>query len=625
MTDRTTLGKYEIIKEIGRGGFSVVYQVRDPTLDRVVALKVLAPHLTWEPGFAARFQREARTAARLQHPHIVTVYETDEEDGQLYIAMEYLAGRTLGQVIREEGPLPVERTADLLAQVADALDYAHGQGVLHRDVKPANVMVAERQGRLHVTLMDFGLVKAMSESSTLTSTGTTLGSPEYMAPEQADPNRRDEVGPATDLYALGIVAYQMLTGRVPFPGNTPATLNAHLHLSPPDPRQVRPDLPERVAAVLRQALSKAPDERYSTGAALVAALRAAQPRRAAQKPKPARGRRAALWGGVGLLAVALLAGGIWIGSLIDLRPMLTWTPQPTSTRDLANTLGGTPAPLVLTSTPEIGATRVSQQDGMVMVYVPKGTFWMGSTDLEIDDVLTACSDCQREWYEDEKPRHEVYVDAFWIDRTEVTNAQYEKCVDAGSCTAPSNSSSYTREKYYGEPEFEDYPVIWVYWAQAQAYCAWAGRRLPTEAEWEKAARGTDGRIYLWGSGFYGSRLNFCDVNCPFDYKDADSDDGYADTAPVGSYLAGASPYGALDMAGNVWEWVADWYDAGYYAGSPAENPSGPDSGEYRVLRGGSWYDSTWNARAAVRLWNTPGVTNFNYGVRCVVPISGPGF
>jgi formylglycine-generating enzyme required for sulfatase activity len=229
-----------------------------------------------------------------------------------------------------------------------------------------------------------------------------------------------------------------------------------------------------------------------------------------------------------------------------------------------------------------------------MIYMPPGVFIMGSD----------------EGNSDEQPMHTVYLDAFYIDGTEVTNAQYRACVEAGACHTPGQTT------YYDNPDYAEHPVVYVSWNDANAYCWWAGRRLPTEAEWEKAARGMDGRVYPWGNTFDGSKMNFCDRNCPYDWKDASVDDGYADTAPVGSYLAGASPYGALDMAGNVWEWVADWYDSGYYSQLPQRNPPGPDSSETRVLRGGSWKDGPDFVRCASRSRLVPGDKNESVGFRC---------
>ena len=226
----------------------------------------------------------------------------------------------------------------------------------------------------------------------------------------------------------------------------------------------------------------------------------------------------------------------------------------------------------------------------------------------------------------EHPQHTVYLDDYYIDKYEVTNARYQACVDAGSCNAPRESSSYTRDRYFRNPEYADYPVIQVTWFQAEAFCAWEGGRLPTEAEWEKAARGTDGRMYPWGNEFDGSKLNYCDANCKFGWRDAAYNDGYADTAPVGSYPSGASPYGVMDMAGNVWEWVNDWYGEDYYSQSPSTNPQGPETGTFRVVRGGSWFNYVvgYDARSTFRYNDSPDDWDNGYGFRCVrQPPSSP--
>ena len=207
---------------------------------------------------------------------------------------------------------------------------------------------------------------------------------------------------------------------------------------------------------------------------------------------------------------------------------------------------------------------------------------------------------------DEKPINTIYLDAFWIDQTEVTNAMYAKCVAVGECDKPDSSNSYTRESYYGNPGFDNYPVIWVSWDDANNYCAWAGRHLPSEAEWEKAA-GWDAdvgvqRIYPWGNFIDDSYANF--------------DGNVGDTTAVGSYEKGASFYGTFDVAGNVWEWVGDWYAGNYYVGSPSSNPLRPDSGSSRVLRGGMFSSSTFYIRPTDRSWNEPAKSGLNIGFRC---------
>ncbi len=227
-----------------------------------------------------------------------------------------------------------------------------------------------------------------------------------------------------------------------------------------------------------------------------------------------------------------------------------------------------------------GAVRLWEKDDSEIVYVPAGEFIMGSDEGDSD----------------EQPVHTVYLDAFWIDKYEVTNSQYRKCMEAGACDVPSDTT------YYDNADYAEHPVVYVSWNDALAYCQWAGKRLPTEAEWEKAARGTDGRTYPWGEG----------IDCDH----AQYDECGGQTVPVGSRSKGASPYGALDMAGNVWEWVADWYDSGYYSQSPGRNPPGPDSSEFRVLRGGSWDDVAHFGRGAYRAGSDPRLRGNFVGFRC---------
>lgn len=300
---------------------------------------------------------------------------------------------------------------------------------------------------------------------------------------------------------------------------------------------------------------------------------------------------------------------------VTLEPLTdTPTPSRTPTITASATPTRTPSP-TFTPTPigpSVGDIWTRPADKMAMVYVPAGTFTMGSTDEQIDITLRLCDaypvSCERETLTDEEPAHNVTLSGFWFDRTEVTNRQYSLCVAAGECPPPSTYSSYSHASYYNSPTYADYPVIQVNWYQAAAYCEWTGARLPTEVEWEYAARGPSDVMFPWGNTFDGTRLNYCDVNCDFDWKDRASNDGYGDVAPVGSYPDDVSWCGAHDLAGNVWEWIEDWYL--YYETGEAVSPGS------RVLRGGTWHLGPDSARCANRDHHTPDTTHVSVGFRC---------
>ena len=282
-----------------------------------------------------------------------------------------------------------------------------------------------------------------------------------------------------------------------------------------------------------------------------------------------------------------------------------------------------------TITPSAQATPTVVGAPEGMVFVGAGEFIMGSP--------------EGEGLDNEHPQRTVYLDAFYIGKYEVTNEQFAQFVDATGYTTDAETAgwgwAWTGEDWeevegadWRHPRGPgssiegkmDHPVVQVSWNDADAYCQWAGVRLPTEAEWEKAARGTDGREYPWGnSAPDGSKLNYCDVNCELAWKDSSVDDGYTDTAPVGHYEAGKSPYGAYDMAGNVWEWVADWYDADYYSKAPERNPQGPDSGEKRGVRGGSWSGYEGDARCVDRYGGDPDVRISYFGFRVAASSGSP--
>lgn len=504
------LGKYEIIEELGRGGFAVVYKALDTSLDRTVALKVLKPHYLDEPEFVARFQQEAKAAAGLFHPHIVTIFEVGEEQGSHFIAMRYLEGRPLSATVKEQGPLELDRAISIVEQIASALDYVHSQGLVHRDVKPSNIIVGDDG---YATLTDFGIVRA-ADGTRYTTTGANMGTPEYMSPEQG---QGKEATPRSDIYSLGIVLFETLAGKPPFEAPTPlAVMVKHLQEPPPPLRTLNPDLPANIELVIDKALAKDPQDRYGNLGELVHAL-------------------------------------------------------------MRVTLDGKPVPAVQVAKPVRPDLDEIDPYGE-MILIPAGEFIMGEAHQE----------------------RTIHVDEFYIGRYPVTNARYGVFMEAGGYENPDYWSSegwdWGEESDTTEPEHwndddlnqPNHPVTGVTYHEAEAYCAWADLRLPTEQEWEKAARGTDGRTYPWGDQWQEARCN--------SQKAANGH-----TTPVNKYRDGTSPYGVMDMAGNVWEWTSGWYES---------------ERKYRPLRGGSWLSYQDDVLCAYCNGNRPHYRGNVVGFRC---------
>jgi serine/threonine-protein kinase len=272
---------------------------------------------------------------------------------------------------------------------------------------------------------------------------------------------------------------------------------------------------------------------------------------------------------------------------------------------------------------ELGDTKLRSTDDMTLVFVPAGQFEMGSNDLE---------NC---FYAN--PAHDVSLDAFWIDQTEVTNSMFtvflndqgNQIEDGIKWLEPGAGHrgieyGYIKEKegvFSTQEGYENYPVIEVSWYGAAAYCSWIGGRLPTEAEWEYAARGPEAKQYPWGNAFDGERVNYCDKSCPEAWRDESFADDARRWTTVGNYPNGASWCGALDMSGNVWEWVNDWWSENYYSNSPPENPAGPSDGTLRIGRGGSWYDESWQMKSSCRKGLKSSSARMHWvGFRCVTPV-----
>lgn len=270
---------------------------------------------------------------------------------------------------------------------------------------------------------------------------------------------------------------------------------------------------------------------------------------------------------------------------------------------------------------ELGAVQIREIDGMAMVYVPSGQFEMGT-----DETAT---------FPNANPAHTVSLDAFWIDQTEVTNSMFSNFLNAEGNQSQEGipwlepgaghrgiTYGFIEEnegQFFTQEGYEDYPIIEVSWYGASAYCSWIGGRLPTEAEWEYAARGPDSYQYPWGNVFNGEIVNYCDNRCQESWKDTVFDDGAARWTNVGNYPEGASWCGALDLTGNVWEWVKDWWSEDYYSISPADNPLGPATGTYRIVRGGSWFDESWKMNTAFRKGLQLSSARMHWvGFRCVM-------
>jgi len=523
MTQNQQLGRYKIEELIGSGAYADVYKAVDTVLDRVVALKVLKPSLLADEEAFARFRLEAKAQANLMHPHIAWVWDLGEADGHYFIAMRYVDGPSLDEYLQAHGPLPWEQAFPIVKDVAAALQVAHDKGMVHRDVKPQNILIGETDGTV---LTDFGLVKAMETSGMSTRSGAIIGTPQYIPPEVW---KGERAGPSADQYALACVLVEMLTGKALFDAPTPPAVMLR-HFQPlAFPTGWGVGLPQGTEAVLRRALQQEPKDRYPRMTDFVRGLEGTRYQVSGNREQEA--------GVSGQASGKIREGG--------------------EEKRVGDSGHATSRPPSSVSRPQSPVPRLPSIE---WVKIPAGPFLYGKG---------------KETHIIEKP--------YLIGKYPVTNAQYKRFLDANpKYRVPKHWGKKTRTYPEGK---DDHPVVYVSWDDAQAFCKWAHCRLPTKEEWEKAARGTDGRKYPWGDQAPDETL--CNFN-----------NNVGDTTPVGQYSPqGDSPYGCVDMAGNVWEWVATEY--GWLLG--------------HALRGGSWSDGLCNSYQH-RMWEAPAIAE-NQGFR----------
>ncbi len=641
------LGRYQILELIGKGGMATVYKARDTHLERDVAIKIIRCEAFSADQLGTilkRFEREAKSLGGLSHPNIVGVIDYGEYEGAPYLVMTYLPGGTLKDRLGK--PIPWRDAVRLLIPVARALEYTHEHNIINRDIKPSNILMTEKGQPM---LTDFGLVKIFEEkgSTNLTASGSGLGTPDYMAPEQW-------IGEATaqsDLYSLGVVLYEMITGHRPYVSDTPGGLLLKQSNEPlPFPKQYVPNLPQNVESVLLKVLAREPGDRYPDmysfanelqalldGREVTATtikvkklreqmtgkvekpqtdqnqveqvlveqgrnMQAEQSRGTASPsgPPPARQKRkfSTLITALGTLALLSACGACWfIYANLDLFAVATPPAQQVLTSATATDISPTETIQTTIKPTETSVpietpipVEIEDDKNVPMRLIPAGEFTMGNENGDIES----------------RPASLIYLETFYIDKYEVTNEMYAVCVSEGVCRTPKKPGSATRSSYYNNPFLSKYPVIYLDWNMAKTYCEWRGARLPTEAEWEKAARGMeDKRAYPWGNTF----------DCSY----ANHSGCVGDTAPVDQYNQGQSPFGVYGMSGNVWEWTSSLFLSYPYSSTDGREDQAVSGN--RVVRGGSWHNfggTGGTIRVDTRFQLNPIYYGAYIGVRCAL-------
>lgn len=629
--------KYEILGEIGRGGMGVVYRARHLMWNEEKALKVLSASASAVPQGIKGLLAEALVMRQLQHPHIVRVEDADyTEDDQPFVVMEYVHGESLRQRLDRGGPLAPELALQIAAQACSALAAAHQKGIIHRDMKPQNLLLAKAaDGSEWVKVIDFGIAKVREEAGLgitgmiTSATGMFMGTPGYASPEQAQGMRGADLDGRTDLYSLGLVLYEMLTGRLPFAADTPVgVLLQRLQVPPLPLDRARPGrtFPPDVAGIVMKALERERENRYRSAEemerAIAAVLDAQRAKREQQEretvalpvgqasrpvsPEPKKkpsattvpSKRAAVptnrlkWIAAAFLALLGIGLAIWLSRAPGTNPA-----------------PATPAASTKPAAPQ-ERVRTNPKDGLLYVPISPGKFMMG------------CSSGDSECFDGEKPAHEVEITrGFWLAQTPITVGAWRRYRTAAGKPALPTGDSLGRK--LNEASVDDnLPVVAVTWEEARAFCEWSGGRLPTEAEWEYAERagstgarhGSLDEIAWYADNSGKQRVDSAEIwrTDQLNYAKRLLANGNR-PHPVGQKKPNA--WYLYDMLGNVWQWTADWY--GKYQAGAQSDPSGPPGGRYRVLRGGSWSTDPPYARASYRCRNLPEVRGSHFGARCV--------
>ena len=626
---------YELLELLGAGGMGQVYKARHRLMKRIVAVKLIRKECLTHPTAVRRFQREVQAAAKLLHPNIVLAYDADQAGATHFFVMEYVQGKDLRQVVKERGPLPVSEACDYIAQAAHGLQHAYENGLVHRDIKPGNLIVDSR-GVLKI--LDLGLARLTEDttlSNAMTQEGALLGTVDFMAPEQT--RQASKVDIRADLYSLGCTFYYLLTGKVPFPGNTTVDkVMKHAEQEPTPLTELRPDVPPAVAAIVRKLMAKDPDQRYPTPAALSEALTSVKG--AKQRPH----RRLVPWLLVAVcltmgLAVALfLVRPLWPRSPVDqeleqlLTPSSEQTAHPELWRDaiLAFCLKHAGTPQAYEAGKRLPTLpRWENTVRIRFAPIPPGIGLMGSP----------ADEPGRKPDGREGPQHEVEITRpFYLGVYPVTVGQFKAFVQAtGYVTeaekdggahvlAPGNKWPIDPKANWKNPGFkqlDSYPVVCVSWNDAHAFCDWLSKKegkhytLPTEAQWEYSCRSGSRTSFYFGD-------NEKELG-KYAWYNANAENK---THPVG--LKEKNAWGLHDMIGNVRQWCEDCYDMDYYQSSPLKDPTGPLSGtsnlQNRVARGGTWSSQATDSRSAFRLSHPPSVRANHRGFRVVLLLESPG-